>query len=253
MKRGGVFCLLLCLASVWVYAQTGTGAIQGTVRDATGAVVPKAAVTIVHTATGGERTSETNDLGFFLFPSIQLGAYEITVQSAGMETWKGQLNLLAGQVAVVDPALKLATTSTAVTVAGDVTPLVTTTAPTVSTVIERQRIEQLPINGRFVTTLLYLTTPGVESGSVPRNYGLRYASELLQDGAVLENREWSSIPARQPGLDTIGEFRSETTNSSAKMNRPATFILTTRSGTNDLHGAVFETARNSGLGVARAH
>ena len=69
---------------------------------------------------------------------------------------------------------------------------------------------------------------------------------------ILENREWSSIPARQPGLDTIQEFRSETTNSSAKMNRPASFILTTRSGTNDLHGSFFETARNSGLGVARA-
>ena len=92
----------------------------------------------------------------------------------------------------------------------------------------------------------------MESGSVPRNYGLRYASELLQDGAILENREWSSIPARQPGLDTIQEFRSETNNSSAKINRPGTFILTTRSGTNELHGSFFETARNSGLGVARA-
>lgn len=234
------------------FAQTGTGSIQGTVRDASGAVVPKARVTIVQPETRVQNNTESNDVGFFLFPSIRIGAYEITVESSGMETWKGQLNLLAGQAAVVDPALKLATTATAVTVAGDVTPLVTTTSPTVATVIERQRIEQLPINGRYVTTLLYMTTPGVESGSVPRNYGLRYASELLQDGAVLVNREWQSIPARQPGLDTIAEFRSETTNSSAKMNRPATFMLTTRSGTNELHGALFETARNSGLGVARS-
>jgi hypothetical protein len=244
--------LTLLSSAVIAYGQTGSGTIQGAVRDASGAVVPKAKVTIIHSATGGELNAETNDLGFFLFPSIQLGAYEITVQTPGMETWKGKLNLVTGQVAVVDPALRLATTSTAVTVAGDVTPLVTTTAPTVATVIERERIEQLPLNGRFVTSLLYLTTPGVESGSVPRNYGLRYASELLQDGAVLENREWSSIPARQPGLDTIAEFRSETTNSSAKMNRPATFMLTTRSGTNEFHGALFETHRNSGLGVARA-
>jgi len=69
---------------------------------------------------------------------------------------------------------------------------------------------------------------------------------------VLENREWQSIPARPPGLDTIGELRSETNNSSAKLNRPGTFMVTTRSGTNQLHGAIFETARNSGIGVARA-
>ncbi|HWQ52048.1 MAG TPA: TonB-dependent receptor [Bryobacteraceae bacterium] len=242
----------MCLLAAWSFGQTGNSSIQGTVRDASGAVVPNAAVKIVHTATNIQNTRQTSELGFFLFPSLSIGAYEITVESAGMETWKGKITLQTGQVAVVEPALKLGTTSTAVTVAGDVTPLVSTTSATVATTIERQRIEQLPINGRNVTSLLYMTTPGVESGSVPRNYGLRYASEMVQDGAVLENRETSSIPARQPGLDTIGEFRSETLNSSAKLNRAATFMLTTRSGTNELHGAIFETARNSGLGVSRA-
>src|SRR5207249_1774107 len=68
----------------------------------------------------------------------------------------------------------------------------------------------------------------------------------------LMNRQWQSIPLRPPGLDTIEEFRSETNNSSAKLNRPGTVILTTRAGTNQVHGAAFETARNSGIGVARA-
>jgi hypothetical protein len=232
-------------------AQTGTGNIQGTVKDAVGAVVPKVKVTVVHTATTRQYTSETNDVGFYLLPALQSGAYQITVESPGMETWKGELTLVSGQSAEVNPVLKPGATATSITVAGDVTPLITTNSPTVSTVVERERIEQLPINGRFITTLLYMTTPGVESGSVPRVYGLRYATELLQDGAVLENREWQSIPARPPGLDTIAEFRSETNNSSAKLNRPGTFMLTTRSGTNEWHGSVFETARNSGLGVAR--
>jgi len=240
------FAAALCLG------QTGTGSIQGTVKDATGAIVPKAKVTVVHTATTREYVSETNEVGFYLFPAMQSGAYQITVELAGMETWKGGLNLVAGQSAAVETVLKPGSTVTTVTVAGDVTPLVTTTSATIATVVERERIEQLPLNGRFITTLLYMTTPGVESGSVPRVYGLRYATELLQDGAVLENREWQSIPARPPGLDTIAEFRSETNNSSAKLNRPGTFMLTTRSGTNEIHGSVFETARNSGLGVARA-
>lgn len=243
--------LLFCAAGICL-AQTGTGNIQGTVRDATGAVVAKANVTVVHTATSREYTSVTNEVGFYLLPAMPSGAYQISVESAGMETWKGELNLAAGQSAAVETLLKPGSTTTSVTVAGDVTPLVTTNSATLATVLERERIEQLPLNGRFITTLIYLTTPGVESGSVPRVYGLRYATELLQDGAVLENREWQSIPARPPGLDTIAEFRAETNNSSAKLNRPGTFMLTTRSGTNEIHGSVFETARNSGLGVARA-
>jgi len=246
-----IACLLICTAGLGL-AQTGTGSIQGTVRDATGAVVPKANVTVVHTATTREYKSVTNEVGFYLLPAMQSGAYQISVEFPGMETWKGALNLIAGQSAAVEIFLKPGSTITTVTVAGDVTPLVTTNSPTLATVIERERIEQLPLNGRFITTLIYLTTPGVESGSVPRVYGLRYATELLQDGAVLENREWQSIPARPPGLDTIAEFRSETNNSSAKLNRPGTFMLTTKSGTNDLHGSAFETARNSGFGVARA-
>jgi hypothetical protein len=232
--------------------QTGAGNIQGVVKDATGAVIPKAAVTATHTATAREYRSETNEVGFYLFPAMQAGAYEIKVESAGMETWKGNLTLVTGQSAGVEVVLKPGATATSVTVAGDVTPLLTTNSATIATVIERERIEQLPLNGRFITNLIYQTTPGVEAGSVPRVYGLRYATELLQDGAVLENREWQSVPARPPGLDTIAEFRSETNNSSAKLNRPGTFMLTTRSGTNEVHGSVFETARNSGLGVARA-
>ena len=233
-------------------AQTGTGNIQGSVRDATGAVVPKAKVTVVHTATAREYSTETNEVGFWIFPVMQGGAYQVAVEFAGMEPWKGTLTLAAGQSAVVEVMIRPGSTATSVTVAGDVTPLITTNSPTLSTVLDRSRIEQLPINGRFITTLLYMTTPGVEAGSVPRVWGLRYATEMLQDGAVLENREWQSLPARPPGLDTIAEVRSETNNSSAKMNRPGTFMLTTKSGTNQVHGAAFETLRNSGLGVARA-
>ncbi len=243
---------LLLAASALCLGQTGTGNIQGTVKDPSSAVVPKAKVTAVHTATNRDYSTETNEVGFYIFPVMQGGAYQLSIESPGMEAWKANLTLIAGQSAVVEVVLKPGSTATSVTVAGDVTPLLTTNSPTLATVIERERIEQLPLNGRFITNLIYMTTPGVEAGSVPRVYGLRYATELLQDGAVLENREWQSIPARPPGLDTIAEFRSETNNSSAKLNRPGTFMITTRSGTNEIHGSVFETARNSGLGVARA-
>lgn len=241
---------LVCATIAW--AQTGTGTIQGTIKDLTGAAMPRATVSITHTQTGREYNTTSNEVGFYLFPSVQTGQYEITVEAAGMEIWKGELTLKAGQIAEVDPMLKIAGVSDEVTVAGDVTPLVTTSNSTLANVVERARIEQLPVNGRFIQSLMYMTTPGFESGALPRLFGLRGAVEILQDGAVLQNRQWQSIPARPPGLDTIEEFRAETSNSSAKMNRPGTVILTTRAGTNEFHGAVFETHRNSAIGVARA-
>jgi hypothetical protein len=250
--RVGLLVGVLSLSVVDSLAQTGTGSIQGTIKDAAGAAIPGARITLHHTPTARQFNTITTEVGFYLFPSVQTGPYQLTVEAPGMETWKGELTLQVGQVADVSTMLKIAATVTEVTVAGNVTPLVTTTSPTLANVVERARIEQLPVNGRYIQNLLYMTTPGFESSGVPRVFGLRFAVELLQDSAVLINRQWQTIPARPPGLDTIEEFRAETSNSSAKMNRPGTVILTTKAGTNQIHGSLFETARNSGIGVARA-
>ena len=88
----------------------------------------------------------------------------MTAESPGLEKWQGELQLLTGQEAVVEPVLKVGGTTTQVTVAGDVTPLITTTSPTLATVVERQRIEELPLNGRFFQNLITQTTPGLEAG-----------------------------------------------------------------------------------------
>ena len=232
-------------------AQTGTGNIQGTVKDATNAVVPSAKVTIVHTATGGQRNTLTNEVGFYLFPAIQVGDYQISVESPGMEAWRGALVLVAGQSAVVDPVIKPGATATEVTVAGDVTPLLTSTSATVSTVVEHARIEQLPLNGRNISTLFYMTVPGFESGRCPAITACATQPRCFRTAPFSKSRvavapraaPWVGYDRRIPCRDAqfIGE------------DEPArTFILTTRSGTNDLHGSVFETARNSAIGVARA-
>src|SRR5207247_3555675 len=126
-------------------------------------------------------------------------------------------------------------------------------SPTLATVVERARIEQLPLNQRNIQTLLQLTVPGLEgSSSQPKVYGLRdSAMEILQDGVNLQDRNTGAIQSRPPGLDTIQEFRVETSVSSAKLDRPASAIMSTRSGTNEVHGSAFLTGRNSGFGVAR--
>jgi hypothetical protein len=245
---------LLCVTSL-LLAQTGNGSVQGTVKDLSGAVVPGARVALEQTATGRTFSTESSSAGLYVFPSLTIGSYKITVESPGLETFRASFVLQAGQTAVIDPQLRVNATTTEVTVSAesvDVTPILTTTAPTLANVVERQRIEQLPINGRFFQNLVQLTTPGVEGTGNPRVYGLRAgAMEFTQDGASLNHRNTGNISARPPGVDTINEFRVETSVSSAKFNRPASTIVTTKSGSNQVHGSLFWTGRNNGFGVAR--
>ena len=107
----GLLLSLLVLATLG-WAQTGTGKIQGTVKDATGAVLPGAHLTITHTQTSRQYTTTSTEIGFYLFPSAQVGPYEIAVEVPGMETWKGELTLQVGQTAEVNPVLKVGATAT---------------------------------------------------------------------------------------------------------------------------------------------
>ena len=250
-RRTAVLAVLAIGLGPALFGQAGNGSVQGTVKDATGAVIAAAKVAVVQSETARRLDTTTNEVGLYLLPSIPPGSYKITVESAGMQAWQGELVLQTGQRAVVDAVLTVAAASTQVTVAGDVTQLVTVDSPTLGNVLERARVEQLPLNGRFFNNLVALTTPGIEGAKV---YGLRNAMEFVQDGAVLAGSDGGggAPNTRPPGIDTIQEFRVETNNSAANMSRPATTIVSTKSGTNEVHGSAFETARNNGLGVARA-
>ena len=170
-----------------------------------------------------------------------------------MQKFEGNLTVQVAQVAVVEVTLKLGATATAVEVA-DVTPALNVDNPTLGHVLERQRIDQLPINGRFISSL-FDTVPGLEG---QRAYGLRDGSqELVQDGTPTSDRLWgyesaNGLRRRPPGLDTVQEFKVENNNSSAKYSRPTTIVVSTRSGTNALHGSLFETHRNNAIGKARS-
>src|SRR5271157_4188246 len=249
------FVLLTVMSALILTAQTGSGTVQGVVRDASSAVVGGARVTVVNTATMVKFSTTTNDVGFFAFPPAQPGSYEITVQAAGMETWKGNLLLAVGQTAEISPVLKVGAVSTQVTIAGEAAPLVPTTDATLSENLERARIEQLPSDGRSIANLVMMATPGLnggQDGSInPINWGLRDAVELYQDGAIVKNRDTGDWSGRLPGVDSVEELRVETNMSSAQFDRPGSVILSTKSGTNSIHGSLFETNRNSGVGVAR--
>jgi hypothetical protein len=241
--------------------QTGAGSLQGTVRDPSGAVVPGAQVSAARTDTGRKYETATNDAGLFLFPAMDPGPYRVSVRVTGMQTWEGDLQLATAQAASVEVTMKVGTAAQELTVAGEISSPVDTVSATLATTVEHQRIEQLPLDGRSVATLVVETSPGVDEGSgstnrsaanLPRVFGLKWgAMEFLQDGAAMMNRYWGWLAVRPPGLDTVQEFRVEDSNSSAKYDHPATTIIMTKSGTNQLHGAMFETARNSGLAYDR--
>jgi hypothetical protein len=244
-----IFCILpVVLFTLCAWPQASTATVSGTVRDQSGAVIPGASVTLNNTNTNVASKTLTNGAGFYIFPGTFPGPYTLVVESSGMQKFEGSLVVQVQQNAVIDLTMKVGQTATEVAVQ-DVTPLVQTSSPALGHVLERARIEQLPINGRQLTSLLQ-TVPGMEG---TRAYGLRDGSyEISLDGSSLIDRNYGGVFRRQPGLDSIQEFKVENNSSSAKFARPTSLILSTKSGTNSLHGAAFETNRNNGYGLARS-
>jgi hypothetical protein len=120
--------------------------------------------------------------------------------------------------------------------------------------METARIEQLPMNGRELNTLV-ATLPGLDaSGAAFRAYGAPSdAMEFVVDGAVVTDRRWNmSLFAQQPGVGAIEEFTVDSNAVDAKYTRPTSIIVSTKNGTNQLHGTAYEVNRNNGIGLARA-
>ncbi len=249
--------LFLATSALLASAQStsGGGTIQGTVRDISGAVLPGAKVTITHVETGEVNKLTGNAEGYFITPPVKIGRYKIRAEHAGMKAWESQTTLETGQLLEIDPRLSPGQVTDTIEVVETI-PLVTATDPTEASTLDAKRIGELPINGRNLNSLLEDVTPGVEqvidvNGGVRTGGLMVYSTEFVQDGAPANNREFGGS-MNQQGLDSIGEVRVETSTSSAKYNSPTSVIVTTKSGTNKIHGSLYETARNNAFGVARA-
>lgn len=157
-----LFCILLVVGvmSPCAWPQASTGTVSGTVRDQAGGVMPGIAVTLTGSATNVVSKTTTNEAGFYMFPGVVPGAYVIAVEAAGMEKFQGSLTAETAKTTIVDVTMKVGQTTTVVSVQ-DVTPAVHTDNSTLGGTLEHTRIEQLPINGRTVMTLLQ-TIPGME-------------------------------------------------------------------------------------------
>src|SRR5256714_10477181 len=246
--------LVLCLA---VIAQTGTSNITGTVRDTNGAVVAGATVTAKNEATGVTSTQTTTESGLYSFASLPVGNYTITVEKQGFKTLQQKSNALqVGEPLTVDGALEIGQVSETVTVTGGAEQLQNSNA-TIGNVVEQKAIEQLPLNGRNPLTLLVLE-PGVTQRSaggagsgVHVNGSRDRAYNVTIDG--IEANE-SSVPNPVSNLyrinpDNVQEFKVTTNNATAEegRNSGASISISTRSGTNEVHGNLFHFIRNDAL------
>ncbi len=244
----------LALGCPCAKAQSGAGSIQGTVQDATHAVIPGASITVVNTATNVSLTTKSNGVGFYQVPGLFTGNYAVTVTAPNMKTYKTSIQLLVAQNGIINPVMTAGAVTQQVEVAASNVQLTTTDNGTISSTLENARINQLPMNGRSILTLTSETTPGLEGGG--RANGLMSeALEFVADGVPLTNRQFggtsSVASAMLPDPDSVQEVRVDS-STSAQYTEPGTVVVTTKSGTNQLHGALFETARNNAIGIAKA-
>ncbi len=245
----------LSLSCSMAVAQSGAGSIQGTVSDSTGAVIPGATIHVVNAGTNVSTDTKSSNVGFYQVPALFTGTYTVTVTAPGMRTYKTTVQLQVAQAAVINPAMTAGAVTQEIEVAADVIQLTTTDNGTIASTLESNRINELPMNGRLLLTLAGEATPGLESTGQRANGLMPEALEYVADGVPLTNRnfggEGNSTQAQLPDPDAVQEVRMETTNTSAMYSAPATGIITTKSGTNGLHGTFFETARNNAVGIAK--
>lgn len=268
--RFALGCLLLC--SVSVVGQTFRGTILGTVSDPGGAVIANAKVVAHNVNTGLERTTSTSGDGSFSIPELPIGTYTVTVSQSGFQT---QItNDVAVNVSVerrVDVTLKPGQVAETVEVSGESLPLVETTSDTLGGVLTQQEVKDLPINGRDYTKLIYLN-PGVAGspdqitdspgsfGEFSMNGARGRSNNYLLDGTDM-NDGYRNDPAINQGgvfavpsailpIDAIAEMRV-LSNFEPEYGRNAGAVvnIVTNSGTNALHGDLFEYFRNDALGA----
>ncbi len=246
------------------YCQITTGSILGTVADETGARTPGATVTITSTETGIARTLTTDAAGRYRAANLPLGQYEVKAELTGFRTTvRRGFGLTVGAEIVVDLSLSVGTVSEQVEVTGEA-PMVDTTSSTVSGLVADQQVQDLPLNGRSFESLIFLQsgTSGFMRGdkSAEAGNGTKLtvsgsridSNSFLLDGANMNdqsNMTPGSAAGVLMGVDILREFRVLTSNYSAEYGRVSGGIINavTKSGTNSLHGGVFEYLRNSAL------
>jgi Carboxypeptidase regulatory-like domain len=261
LKRAGLACVLtmvVCIGSALI-AQQFQGSFTGTVSDSSGASVPGVTVTATEADQGYSRSAVTKDAGSYEIPLLPPGNYRLTAAKRGFENIsQGPMALTVNAHLKVDFQLTVGSQTTTVTVESTA-PILDTQTYSVGTTVEQAKVSQLPFNGRhFLEATLF--TPGVvpgsegselnsnRGGSINVNGMRETMNTYLQDGMSDTSIAVGTYSATPP-LDSIQEFRMETGVYDAKFGNQAgaQINMVTKSGTNQLHGSLYEYLRNNNL------
>ncbi len=256
---------LFALASA-LRAQVDTGAIVGTVRDNTGAVVPGATITVRSEDTSSTQTTVSAPSGTYAFSALKIGAYTVEAEHPGFKKEvRSGLKLDIQQRLVIDFDLALGQVTSEIEVTGQA-PILQTENGSVGQVIEQQQVNNLPLNGRNYTFLARLV-PGATVGQ-PEGRGLNAngwftangtrpaQNNYMLDGIDNNTNDVDFLNGAayviRPPVDAISEFRLQTSTFSAEFGRAGGAVLNAsiKSGANQFHGAVWEFLRNDALDAA---
>jgi len=250
-----------------LYGQA-TGSFSGTVTDKSGSVISGATVTATSQGTGLSRASKTEDAGHYLIPLLPIGIYTLRVEFQGFRTAETKdLRLQVDEARELDFSLSPSSVSAQVEVSANAV-AVETTNPSLGQVITAEQVAQLPLNGRDFVQLATLT-PGTTqetnassffNGAPSSEVSARGSFSLSVGGSRPNSTDWlldgndnNELTAGGIGIlssiDSIQEFKVLTYNYSAEYGTRAgpTVLVTTKSGTNEFHGTLFEFLRNTSL------
>ena len=254
-------CFFLALIAGW--AQSTTGGFTGTVTDPTGAAIPAASVTVESSDNGITRQTRTSDLGTYTVPLLPPGVYTVKAAHDGFRpVTRSGVELRVDQMARLDFSLQVGAVTDSVVVTGEA-PLVDSDTSSLGQVIDRAKVDSLPLNGRMTLRLVQLT-PGILAGvdatgqfgdisvgtfddvNFSINGGRAGANATVIDG-VPASTGFLNLFTTIPSVDVTQEFKVQSNSTSAEYGRFAGGVInvSTRSGANDVHGNVFEFLRNN--------
>src|SRR5487761_847309 len=267
-----IFVLAFLLAAP-VYGQVVGATMSGVVSDPSGAVIPKAMVSIKNTATGITTNVTTNSAGLYTAPNLIPGPYEVTVSAPGFQTEaRTGLTLTVGEEQELNVTLRVGQTTQTVSVSGQA-PTVQLASSTLSAQVNSTTVRQLPLNGRDWTQLATLQ-PAVNAVVTQQPNGVNavrgnrgFGNQLTISGMRPQLNNYrldgisivdyaggapGSVLGLSLGVDAIAEFSVLTANQSAEYGRTAGGVINaiTRSGTNSFHGDAYEFLRNGSLDAA---
>lgn len=256
---------LIMMGPTAAWGQITTGTITGTVNDASGAPIPKAALTLVDVGTEAKRTTVASDQGEYVFTQLSSGIYTLTAEAKGLGTVvQEQIQVRVNEATRIDLTLKPATLEQKTEVVSTVTPALETESAATGGVVDHSTVISLPLNGRNFIQLVALE-PGAASSGKLQGGGVDYTTLIFGgnysvNGAPASGTSYmfDGIEMRdvvdtrvsfQPTLEVIQEFNFQATNYSAAFGRAGGGIvnLVSHSGSDQFHGSAWEYLRNDDL------